>query len=231
MSQQNPISPAWNLVENLCALGDNELQIWRIDLPVSAEFFETCKCYLSEEEILRADRRKRSEGHQHAVVGRGALRILLGNTANIAPAAVPITTGPNGRPGTTLDNIAFNVTHSGSIILIALTHTGSVGIDVERIDPAMNFMEVATQSFTPAEVQRLTSISDEPQQRRAFYQLWTQKESIVKADGRGLALALNSFELPHKSFHLHTLAINDHFAAAAATDSVITPNLFLFPAR
>jgi 4'-phosphopantetheinyl transferase len=231
MSQQNYLSPAWNPVENLCALGDDELQIWRIDLPVPPPFFDTCKCYLSEEETLRAARRKRPEGHQHAVVGRGALRILLGNTANIAPAAVPIATEPNGKPGTTLDNIAFNVSHSGSILLIALTHTGSVGIDVERIDPTMNFMEVATQSFTPAEVQHLTSISDEPQQRRAFYQLWTQKEAIVKADGRGLLLPLNSFELPHGRFHLHTLPTGDHFAAAVATNSSITPNLFLFPTR
>jgi phosphopantetheinyl transferase (holo-ACP synthase) len=50
--------------------------------------------------------------------------------------------------------------------------------------------------FTPVELAGYRALASVDKQRR-FYELWTLKEAILKADGRGLAIPLTSFQ-----FHL-----------------------------
>jgi 4'-phosphopantetheinyl transferase len=79
----------------------------------------------------------------------------------------------------------FNISHSGNRVVCLLGAEGRVGIDIEAITP-ISFGDFQTQ-FTPKE---WIAIQDSPDPITAFYRFWTAKESLIKADGRGLQIPL-----------------------------------------
>ena len=94
--------------------------------------------------------------------------------------------GAYGRPqlpGTALD---FNISHSGGCVVCALATSGRIGIDVERIRP-LRWNEFKS-CFTPDEQVALSSATDHT---TLFFDLWTRKESVLKADGRGLSVPMD----------------------------------------
>jgi len=103
-----------------------------------------------------------------------------------------------GRPGTLQDLLYtsygrpylskgpdFNISHSGTRVVCILGSRAGVGIDLEEI------REIAIGDFkgqfTTAEWQAI-QVAEAPLQ--LFYHFWTAKESLSKADGRGLNLPL-----------------------------------------
>lgn len=85
---------------------------------------------------------------------------------------------------------AFNLSHSGNRVVCVLGRQERVGIDLEAIsDLAID--DLRTQ-FTPSEWQRITG-STAP--LTTFYRYWTAKESLIKADGRGLQIPLDELEV------------------------------------
>ena len=95
--------------------------------------------------------------------------------------------------------IDFNLSHSGNYVIGAFSADGRVGIDIERI------RELALADFsrymTPAEWEQIRAASDPYDQ---FFAYWTKKESVMKADGRGL-----SIPLPNIAIAGETAAIED----------------------
>lgn len=85
--------------------------------------------------------------------------------------------------------VHFNLSHSGSWGACALSEA-PVGVDVELVRPLRQ--NVAGRFFTPTE-QAFLARQSEPE--RAFFRLWTRKESFIKALGKGLTLPLNSFSV------------------------------------
>ena len=80
----------------------------------------------------------------------------------------------------------FNLSHSGEWCVLAMARD-EIGIDIERTDPA--HLSVAPRVFTDAE---LSWMNESPAER--FCQLWTWKESAIKAVGAGLSIDMRSFE-------------------------------------
>ncbi|MNP30218.1 4'-phosphopantetheinyl transferase sfp [compost metagenome] len=90
-------------------------------------------------------------------------------------------------------NIGFNISHSGDWIAMIWGNDGEyLGIDVEEVKPMD--LHFATNLFTPQENQLLSSKLGDVQ-LDYFFQLWTLKESYVKALGKGLTIPLNSFSV------------------------------------
>jgi 4'-phosphopantetheinyl transferase len=79
----------------------------------------------------------------------------------------------------------FNISHSGQRVVCAIADTGGIGIDLEEIKHL--HIEDFKDQFTPGEWNDITSA---PHPLYTFYHFWTAKESIIKADGRGLHLPL-----------------------------------------
>jgi len=189
-------------VAPLPPLEAGEVQIWRIDLAEIAESKEILGIYkghLSQEEFDRAERFRASQVRIQFVVARACLRVLLGNILGLTPKEVPITLTAYGKPEVAPVNgqpVFFSVAHSRETILIALCLDSPAGIDLEYLDRETDIVEVARASFTAAECRQIEELTGAGQRQRAFFQCWTRKEAVVKADGRGLSLALNSFEVP-----------------------------------
>ena len=84
----------------------------------------------------------------------------------------------------------FNVSHSEDWIVCAIDNE-PVGIDIEKVRP-VNLLEIAAQLFSDEEYKTLIVKSPEDRQR-FFFDLWTLKESYIKAVGAGLSIPLKSF--------------------------------------
>jgi 4'-phosphopantetheinyl transferase len=192
------MSDRWLPVAVLPPLAGNAVQVWRLEVISEDELFRTRMAVLSSEEVARAERLRGGHVREQFVSGRWFLRTLLGEALGIAPKEVNVSAGVHGKlyvPVVGGRSVSFSVAHSGNTVLIALRQQGAVGVDVEDHSAAVDVMEIAEEAFHPNEVRRLAAYMDEGQRRRAFYQLWTRKEAVAKADGRGMGLAFSSFEV------------------------------------
>lgn len=99
-----------------------------------------------------------------------------------------IYTDSKGKP--LLQGLYFNLSHSEQKILLAISDS-PVGCDIEKVTKAS--FNVAQHFFCAEENDYLSSIAEE-KRNRAFFRLWTVKESYLKMTGEGLSLPLDSFE-------------------------------------
>ena len=237
------LSPAtqdeWKFVDVLPPLEEDEVQVWRLELFDDAGLLPVCNEYLTAEEQARAERKRAGRVREQFAVARACLRILLGNAFGIGPLRVPIVENSYGKPEALVPghSLSFNVTHSRGTILIALCKKGAVGIDAEYIDPSTDVMEIAQSTFSSNELQSISSLVSPEARRLAFYRCWTQKEAVIKADGRGLSLSLSCFDVPvsparsasvqvteatgeiGKRYILDDIALGRDVVGAIATDS------------
>ncbi len=88
-------------------------------------------------------------------------------------------------------NFHFNLSHSGQWVVCAVSNV-PVGIDIEEIVPID--LKIAIRFFAKEEIKDLFSLV-EPERLPYFYDLWTLKESYIKAIGKGLSIPLNTFAL------------------------------------
>jgi 4'-phosphopantetheinyl transferase len=105
--------------------------------------------------------------------------------------------GPHGKPGLHpqhASDLQFNVSHSGDWVLLALSRSVAVGIDVESIRPLPQVLALAERYFSANEIATLRACL-EAEREATFLALWTRKEAQVKALGTGLAHSLDQ-ELP-----------------------------------
>lgn len=86
--------------------------------------------------------------------------------------------------------IHFNVSHSGNIVICAISDEAEIGIDIEKI-VHIDINDFKTQ-MTDDEWFGVVSSNNEIM---SFYDFWTKKEAVVKAYGQGLGLSLKSFEI------------------------------------
>lgn len=88
-----------------------------------------------------------------------------------------------------LDQVFFNISHSGNYVVCAITQAGEIGIDIEQ--PRSISLEDFEMNFTKKE---WGSITTHPFPLKKFYWYWVRKESIIKALGVNLSY-LNQIEL------------------------------------
>ena len=92
--------------------------------------------------------------------------------------------GPHGRPAFRDPLLPeFSISHSGDWLWLALGEP-SLGLDVEQHRPRRNLDKLMAHVLSPLELAWVSSQRDE---LSAFYRLWTLREAVLKASGRGLA--------------------------------------------
>ena len=130
---------------------------------------------------LQPDDRKRSLG-----AGIMIRKILNGN--GLSESSLKYS--ENGKP--LADHFHFNISHAGEYV-VGVVSDGEVGCDIERNVNAP--LEIAEHYFHSTEREYIEAASDPG---KAFFTLWTLKESYMKMTGRGMSLPLDSFEIIRK---------------------------------
>ena len=91
-------------------------------------------------------------------------------------------------------SLQFNVSHSLNYALYGFTNNHLIGVDLEFLREMENITELAKRFFTHREFQLIADLTGREQQA-AFYQLWTAKETYLKAIGTGLSNSLTDIEI------------------------------------
>ena len=94
----------------------------------------------------------------------------------------------------------FNVSHSYRHALLAFSDKGRVGIDVEERIVRHDIDGEISKAFSAIERKVLRSTSGEDKVQM-FFRLWTIKESLIKATGRGFRCDTSSFTIPTNLIH------------------------------
>jgi 4'-phosphopantetheinyl transferase len=168
-------------------------QLWRVDLDV-VPGPEAAAC-LSDEEWERAHRFVFARDRQRFVAAHSALRCALAAHTGIPGAFLDFTQGAFGKPRLVEPvGVRFNLSHSQSVGLIAISTDSEVGVDVELLRHMPDAAALADSYFTEAEQRALQAVS--PDERdRAFLRCWTRKEACLKATGMGLGADTRGFEV------------------------------------
>lgn len=181
----------WNAPPADLSLLDGEVHVWRSQLDCSNQALQQFTRLLSLDELARAERFRFQQHRDRFITGRGILRTLMGRYLQIAPEQVQFCYGHRGKPALAPPcndpSLSFNLAHSQSLALYALTRDRPIGIDLEYLRSIGNLTQLAQRFFSPAEWDAIASLGSEPEQQRAFFRHWVCKEAYLKATGEGLA--------------------------------------------
>jgi len=124
---------------------------------------------------------------------RQPLRDVLGAYLGIPGTEVRLADGEFGRPELDPSHgkaLGFNWSHSGDFALIGIGRCCTPGVDIERRRHRARALDIAEHYFCKEELAVLASA---PQGARGdeFLRLWTAKEAVLKALGRGIAFGLD----------------------------------------
>ena len=184
----------------------SQIDLWFADL----ENFDLCRIHkecvdwLDLKETERAHRYQSQCQREQFVLGRILLRLILSKYSNCSPSALNFHTDKHGKLFLCPHNqssLFFNLSHSYNRLVIAVSKVQGLGVDIELMNENRAILKVAKRYFSPLEFQELCNLPRSLQTRR-FYELWTLKESVLKAYGVGLSGHLSkikfAFPAPNK---------------------------------
>ncbi|MGV9317095.1 4'-phosphopantetheinyl transferase superfamily protein [Streptomyces sp. NPDC003691] len=137
---------------------------------------------VSEEERAMAEALDRPGDGRAFLCARATTRRVLGWVLGRSPAGVEFCRSEHGRLALVDREVSFSVAYGGGQQLIALSPTGSVGVDVQ--DGDVTYGDNLLLALTRWERQLLRRLS--PSARQMFFLgLWTRKEAVLRAVGYG----------------------------------------------
>lgn len=149
---------------------------------------------LTQAEVDRWQRYYFSQDRTNFLKTRYAIKQLLGYYLAKPPQSIDWQLGSYGKPYIAQSPLDFNISHSGDYALLAVGWGGCLGIDIELINETTNCLELAKRFFAEEEVDQIEAFqASKAQLCQVFFHIWTAKESIIKALGKGLSLPLTSF--------------------------------------
>lgn len=225
----------WKTPPDLLNLQPHQVDIWRIHLDLGLDSVKSFESALSADEARRASSFQFDKDRNHYIVAHFSLRDVLGRYLKAEPAKLEFSIDQYGKPALLGHKLEFNLSHSGSFALVAVTQYRIIGVDVERMREGISSLVIARQYFSPAEVAEFDTVPVE-QRETAFFTCWTRKEAFIKAKGLGLSLPLDSFDVsltpnepailravrPHPQeaarWKLHSLDVAPRYAGAVAVE-------------
>jgi len=211
----------------------NEIQVWSAELSPEPDQETEQFATLSQEERERADRFRFPVHRTRFIATRFMLRKILSEYLNVAPQTISFAYTQHQKPYLNFpadSRLNFNVSNSDDLGLFAFTLDHAIGVDIEKIQDVYK-QAVAERFFSPHENAELMRMSPRDQ-IRGFYRIWSRKEALIKAVGKGLSIPLTSFtvtvndvpemvELEDVIWQLIPLKIHTGYESAVATSMLV----------
>lgn len=200
----------WRESNNSLSILATQVHVWRIWLDVSSAQYQQLYAKLSKLEKDLAERKHRNTQKRQYVAAHGRSREILSRYLHIQPEDIVLNLNAYGRPSLepkhNPQGLTFNLSHSDTVALLAVSAGFSVGVDLEHTTREIDHEGIAKRFFSAREIDELLSVA-ESHHKNAFFTYWTLKEAYIKALGVGMALPLNQFEVSflHGQDEIHVL--------------------------
>lgn len=164
---------------------------------------------------------KRWQDAQLSLLGRVILTYGLHQYYQISEFEIGYSAA--NKPFLVNEHIHFNISHAKNIVVCCIADL-SIGIDIEYIDYHLDVANFSAQ-MTENECFQINNSKDK---HHDFFTIWTQKEALIKADGRGFLLPPASFEIvdnqarvDHQQFYLTEMNIHTQYKCYLCSDKPI----------
>lgn len=192
--------------------------------------------------LLDAVEHERHEAYRRTIdrarflTGRVVAKAALGAALGIEPARVvldstcpdcgrmhgkPRVVAPDGYPADR-PLPEMSISHSGDRVAVAITDGLPVGVDVEQ-ERDLQVNEMVRLTLSAAELETFTAI-DDANRDAAFFTYWARKEALLKATGKGLAIAMSKVTVtppdqPPRLLHSDSSEVDVHMVRMAQLDA------------
>ena len=179
-------------------LRQGDLVVYHVDLTPANGSESAALAWLDESENERRRRYLGDLPKRQFALCRAALRILLVQRLDCPNRSLRFEEGRRGKPfaliGDERCGFSFNVSHSGDHGMIAIAPGGRLGVDVEVRRERKAIDQLIEILLTEAERRQMEQMDSDRRISR-FYDLWTAKEALVKANGLGHAIDVSRLNL------------------------------------
>ncbi len=201
-------------------LAPGEIHLWRVPLAPLPDDLAPLKQFLCAAESARADRLLDRQKGAKFILCRARLRQILATYLQSDPARIEFSYGLYGKPALTAaagNRLHFNLSHAGHWAVLALSADAPLGVDIEKIDPLLDYAKLAARFFSAAENGELNASAPQ-RRRRVFYRLWTRNEARLKGEGRGFSAPTMAAEI---LWQVRSFWLAPGYVAAVASVGVI----------
>jgi 4'-phosphopantetheinyl transferase len=163
------------------------IHVWTHSIHFDDPFLREAPYLLSQEETARAQKYHFEKDRRVYESGHVFIRKILAHYTGLDASGLLLSPIVNQKPR--LENspfhIYFNISHSGSKILVAIGFNSDVGIDVEKVIPDFDMDGFAEANYHPNEQDHFKSLGND-EETDYFYTVWTRKEAWLKLTGEGV---------------------------------------------
>jgi 4'-phosphopantetheinyl transferase len=132
------------------------------------------------------------------------------------------------------ETIDFSISHSGKYVVCAISNDTRLGVDIEKKDRQFD-LDLLGNVLCTNEREYVLDANDRCD---AFFRIWTRKESLIKADGRGFSASpLDQIDclpdevvLEKKKWFLMDIELDKDYSTSLSTD-IQDPVLHVYPVR
>lgn len=164
-------------------LDEKGVKLFKFKISDYVNLLPELKVLLNTSEIERAQRYYHQKDSNRFIVCRGLLKLILAKEIGVDVSRIELSKDANKKPFLAFcPELHFNVSHAENYALIALG-VQELGVDVEYLSKDFNFIEILPTVFSAPEISVVLTAENK---NKTFYKLWTRKEAIVKATGKGI---------------------------------------------
>lgn len=194
----NPQHELEQYARDIESISEGVVHVWAIALSDrSVEKSDVFRRVLSGDESKRATRLLSGVHNERFVSARYYLRTILGLYLDTQPGEIRFEYNRYGKPSLHAEanpkKITFNLSHSRSLALCAVTVKRDIGIDVEYPRVVLRAEKILERFFSVGERDYYLA-QPEDLKEHTFMNLWTIKEAYSKALGRGLSSVLRDVD-------------------------------------
>lgn len=175
--------------------------------PFSTQVFEDYLLELPAAMQTKVCQFRRWEDSHTALMGKILLREIASTYFNFPDILDQISYSETKKPEVA-GSVSFNISHSEDLVVCVMGDNCRLGVDVEKIVD-VDFTHLQDY-MTESEWNQIQHAKDP---NEAFLKYWTQKEAVIKADGRGLSIPTKEVKIQNSletigPTSLYTLEVN-----------------------
>jgi 4'-phosphopantetheinyl transferase len=227
-------------------LASQETHLWLVSLQKPSESIPRFASCLNQQERASGARFHSEDNQRRYLISHATVRLLLARYLHCPPASLEFSAGQFGKPFICSprqeSKLHFNLAHSADIAAVAISTTGPVGVDIERLRGTTDISRLVTRYFSNREIERFQRV-DTQNYVQWFFRMWTCKEAVSKALGCGLSEPVSRFTVPDGGlrdtvqvraasklentdcWYVTSFRHDENYVGAVATPGTVTPQI------